>query len=111
MIHPTSTDLPHRICSFCANRTAPPQLALHFSGAAPGPVAPIGLDLSGALAAQPLLLTDPALALTRARVLAYFAAPGRGVAPGRVVFRFGETDLVTEGDVGLVQQVGSVRPS
>jgi hypothetical protein len=68
-------------------------------------VSAFGLDLGPDLAAQPLLLADPALARARAGVLAYFEARGREVAPGRLVFRFGASDLVSEGDAALVRQV------
>ena len=74
------------------------QLALHYSGAAAGPVLPFGVSLGDfALESEHLLCVDPALACARARVLEYFGQLNRFVRADHLVMRFDETDQVNVG--------------
>ena len=74
------------------------QLALHYSGAAAGPVLPFGVSLGDfALESEHLLCVDPALACARARVLEYFGQLNRFVRADHLVMRYDETDQVNVG--------------
>jgi hypothetical protein len=82
------------------------QLALHYSGAAAGPVKPFGIDVGDfAAESEHLLFPDPGLACARARVLEYFCQRNRGVAEDHMVLRFSEAEAVSAGDVRLVRQL------
>ena len=83
-----------------------PQLALHYSGAAKGPVHSFGISIGDfAAESEHLLCADPALACARARVLEYFQQRNKGLAEDHLVLRFDEGDGVSAGDARLVRQL------
>ena len=86
----------------------PSQLALHYSGAAAGPVLPFGFSIGHfAVVSETLAMSTPALAAARATVLDYFESQARtgAVVDEHVLFKFEESMAMGEGERRLLTQV------
>ena len=82
------------------------QLALHYSGSAPGPGIPFGIDIGDfAVESETLLLVDPALACARSRVLEYFFKRNANLQDDHYVMNFHASECVSAGDSLLVNQL------
>ena len=84
----------------------PSQVSLHYAGKAPGPVTPFAFDVGDfAHESTNMLMADPYLVAARSQVLDYFASVHKSVEAHHVMFKFDQSDEVSEGDANLVEQV------
>ncbi len=82
------------------------QLALHYSGSAPGPGLPFGIDIGDfARESETLLFADPSLTCARSRILDYFSKRNAGLQDDHFVLRFHVSNRVSTGDSLLVNQI------
>jgi hypothetical protein len=97
------------ICDVVLRKTAcdyPTICSLHYSGKAPGPLSPFGIELGNFCEeSEYLKFTSPESAAARTQVLDYFHQLKNVVQKDHMMFRFDKTTLVGRGERRFVDQV------